>query len=55
MRTDSVNMRQVALNQIYSLVEKKFGKRISDPLAPIPKKQERPRGARGDKADEYVE
>ena len=31
MRTDSVNMSQVALNQIYSLVEKKFGKRISDP------------------------
>ena len=31
MRTDSVNMSQVALNQIYGLVEKKFGKEYLDP------------------------
>ena len=33
MRTDSVNMSQVALNQIYSLVEKKFGKEYLTPRA----------------------
>src|SRR3989338_1339232 len=31
MRTDSVNMSQVALNQIYGLVEKKYGKEYLTP------------------------
>lgn len=33
MRTDSVNMSQVALKQIYGLVEKKFGKEYLTPRA----------------------
>ena len=47
-------MSQVALKQIYGLVEKKYGKEYLT-RAFIPKKQKCPRGARSDTADQYAE
>ena len=51
MRTDSVNMSQVALKQIYGLVEKKFGKeylalRVYSKKARTPKRRTKRYGRR---------